>query len=91
MCIVDYYTTLLICDTLDFGCWSNSTFPVCYFPMVLIFFYKYAFVSSFYVVFCVVNNNWSIRYIDITVVLQSITDIANIDYDIDFRTDIAPL
>ncbi len=41
--------------------------------------------------FCVVNNNWSIRYIDINVVLQLLFDIANIDCDIDFLRDIFTL
>ncbi len=41
--------------------------------------------------FHVVNNNSSIRYIDITVVLQLSIDIANIDCDIDFIRDIFPL
>ncbi len=56
-----------------------------------IYIFVYTYVSTCNVVFCFVNNNRSIRYIDITVVLQLLIDIANIDCDIDFIRDIVPL
>ncbi len=55
------------------------------------FYFSYTYMSSCNVVFYVVNNNWSIRYIDITFVLQLLIDISHIDCDIDFIRDIFPL